>query len=192
MTPQNIVWALALLTLVSNAVLVYLGLSFLLTKFGWTGSSWQSITAFFQKYAMQSALIVSLTATSGSLYFSEIAGFEPCKLCWFQRIFMYPLVLLLFIALRRRLHDVWIYVLPMSSIGLLIAGYHYYIQISPTAIIPCSAVGYAASCSERFTTSFGYITIPWMAASAFLLILLLMLLRSPAGKFFGARGGVKP
>src|SRR3989338_3662834 len=113
--------------------------------------------------ALWFAFLVALIATSGSLFYSEVAGFEPCKLCWFQRIFMYPLVIITAIAFRKQHNKIWQYVLPLSIMGLVIAGYHYYIQISPVAIIPCSVSGYAASCTERFVTHFGYITIPWMA-----------------------------
>jgi disulfide bond formation protein DsbB len=184
MQPQQVVWALSLLTLISNAVLIYLLLLFIFTRFGLFRTPWISIVSFFKKYALQCALIISLTAMLGSLYFSEIAGFEPCKLCWLQRIFMYPLVILLIVAIRKKAKDVGQYILPLSIIGLIIAGYHYYIQISPVQIIPCSVSGYAASCTERFTTSFGFITIPWMAVTAFVLISLVLSLLSPAKKWF--------
>jgi disulfide bond formation protein DsbB len=115
-------------------------------------------------------LVVALTATIGSLFFSEIAGYDPCKLCWFQRILMYPQVLLLGMAFERKDRAILPYVLVLSILGALLAGFHYYLQLSPTsALVPCSTVGISVSCTEREFTHFGYITIPMMALSAFLL-----------------------
>ena len=126
-----------------------------------------SIRNFFSKNGLLFSWIVALTATSGSLFYSEIAGLEPCKLCWFQRIFMYPLVILLGIAYFRRDERIGKYVIPMSIIGALIAGYHYTIQ----------RLEFAAACSEDVVScasstflKFGYITIPMMALTAFLMI----------------------
>ncbi|OGM18933.1 hypothetical protein A2686_03920 [Candidatus Woesebacteria bacterium RIFCSPHIGHO2_01_FULL_38_10] len=122
------------------------------------------------------SLIVSITATLGSLYFSEVADFTPCKLCWYQRIFMYPLPFIFASALIKKTKEVWNFVLPLSIVGAIIAAYHYYLQINPDALAPCSAIGFSVSCSDRFITYFGYITIPWMSLSAFLLISFFMLI----------------
>lgn len=89
---------------------------------------------------------------------------------------MYPLVFILGVAIYKKLKDAWLYVLPLSIIGGFIAIYHYFLQVNPEALAPCSATGFSVSCSERFFTYFGYITIPWMAFSAFILISLFMLL----------------
>ena len=94
---------------------------------------------------------------------------------------MYPLVFILGTAIYKKLKDVWQYVLPLSICGGLIAIYHYYLQVNPEALAPCSTTGISVSCSERFITYFGYITIPWMAFSAFVLITLFMLLLKKAG-----------
>src|SRR3990167_2304136 len=102
MTSEQVVWFLSFLSLISNASILYLVLMFLLSRFGILSRSWKSILSFFQKRALLCAFIVSLSATLGSLYLSEVAGFEPCKLCWFQRIFMYPLVIITAIAFRKQ------------------------------------------------------------------------------------------
>jgi disulfide bond formation protein DsbB len=124
---------------------------------------------FFKKHGIAVAFIVALLATLGSLAYSDIIGYEPCKLCWLQRIFMYPLVILMGVALWRK--DSWmkLYGIILSVIGGAIALFHYTGQIGLTPL-PCSAVGYSASCAQRFVMEFGYITIPMMAFSAFLLI----------------------
>ena len=134
----------------------------------------EKVLRFFGDNAVLFALIVALIATSGSLFYSEIAGYEPCKLCWFQRIFMYPQVLLLGLALwKKEGKQIAPYSVLLSSIGALIAGYHYLLQLDLVPSLPCSAVGYSVSCSQRFVMQFGYITIPLMAFTAFLLIIVL-------------------
>jgi len=127
------------------------------------------------KYSYHLALIVSLTATLGSLFYSEIAGFEPCKLCWFQRILMYPMPLLLSLAIWKKDKSINDYLITLSGIGIVIAFYHYYLQRGGQSILPCSTIGYSVSCSNSFVMELGYITIPLMAATAFLLIIVLML-----------------
>lgn len=116
------------------------------------------------------ALIVATVATAGSLFFSEVAGYPPCKLCWYQRIFMYPLPILLGISQFSDDQTVRKYVLPLALIGFSIAVYHYFLQMFPT-ILPCSDE--VASCAAKQFAYFGYITIPLMSASAFLLIIIL-------------------
>lgn len=130
---------------------------------------------FLNKYSVNAAFVVALVAMLGSLFYSEIAGFEPCKLCWFQRIFMYSQVFMFIVAILRKDDSVVYYSLVLSIIGAIIAGYHYLLQIGAAPAISCSAVGYSVSCSEKFVLQFGYITIPMMAFSAFALIALLMI-----------------
>src|SRR3990172_3183057 len=176
MTPQFIIHSLATLTLLANiATVIFIGL-FLLSKAGFLTKIWKKIMQILMPRLILLPFIISLVATSGSLYLSEIAHFEPCKLCWYQRIFMYPLPIIFVVAICKKLKDVWQYVLPLSIIGGLIAIYHYYLQINPEALAPCSTTGFSVSCSERFFTYFGYITIPWMSFSIFVLISFFMFL----------------
>lgn len=132
------------------------------------------LMGLISRNALWMALVVATIATAGSLFYSEVAKFEPCKLCWLQRIFMYPLVVILGIAAYRDDRRITAYVLPLSAIGAAIAGYHYALQVNPGIAAPCSAVGYAVSCSQRFVMNLGYVTIPMMSLTAFLLIGLLM------------------
>ncbi len=129
-------------------------------------------------HAVKLAFIVVLVATLGSLTYSDIIGYEPCKLCWFQRIFMYPQVFLLGTALIKKEKIIVDYSLVLSALGGLIAGYHYLLQLGIAPALPCSAVGYSVSCSKQFVLQFGFISIPYMALSAFALI---------AGMFLMAR-----
>lgn len=123
------------------------------------------------------AWIVALISMSGSLFFSDIAGYDPCKLCWLQRILMYPQVLLLGIASFRKDKNIISYILPFTIMGMGLSLYHYVMQIYPQHFVPCSTVGYSVSCSEKFFLTFGYITIPMMAFTAFTLITGFLLLQ---------------
>lgn len=124
-------------------------------------------------------LIVSALATLGSLFYSEIAHFAPCIMCWYQRIAMYPIVITSIIILKRKIIQEWIYIVPAAIIGALMALYHYIIQIVsrfspvPSILLPCSAAGTGVSCTTVHTLSYGYISIPMMSLTAFLLILII-------------------
>lgn len=131
------------------------------------------IIQFFSSRAPHFSFIVALVAMLGSLFYSEIAGFEPCKLCWYQRILMYPEAILFGLALWKKETRIGEYLVWLSGLGALIAGYHYLLQRGIAPALPCSAVGYSVSCSKLFVMNFGYITIPLMAFTAFALITLL-------------------
>lgn len=167
---------LAILTIIGDVFILFSVLLWLLSykseqAKGWLNQVFQPIDARL----ILSALIVSVVATSGSLFYSEIAGYDPCKLCWFQRILMYPQVILLAIAYKKSDVEITTYSLALSILGLAIAVYHYIIQFSQSPLVPCSTVGYSVSCSDHFTLSYGYITIPMMAMTAFALIIIFMI-----------------
>ncbi len=124
--------------------------------------------------ALPLAFIVALTCTLGSLYFSEIAHFDPCKLCWFQRIAMYPLPVILAIAWWRRDLDVWRYVVPLAAIGAAISIYHYQLERFPNQASPTCTL--ETPCTLVWIWRFHYISIPFMALSGFTLIITLLLL----------------
>ncbi|ULG71951.1 disulfide oxidoreductase [Macrococcus brunensis] len=121
------------------------------------------------------AWIVSIVAMLGSLFFSEIRHFVPCEMCWYQRILMYPLVLVLsFAALREDYHMKYL-IMMFSIIGLCFSVYHYMEQKVPGfgSVKPC--VG-GVPCSTQYINWGGFITIPFLAGTAFLLITICMLL----------------
>lgn len=119
------------------------------------------------------AWLIALIATLGSLYFSEIAGFTPCKLCWFQRIFMYPLSIILGVACFRNDRKIGLYVLPLTSIGSLISLLHLGEQHFGWFAEICRGGG-GVPCSGRYINWFGFITIPLLAFTAFLLITMIL------------------
>src|SRR5438046_1262732 len=101
----------------------------------------RKVLTFFAKHALRISFLVALVATLGSLFYSEIAHFEPCKLCWYQRILMYPQSLLLAIAYGKKDKNIGIYSIVLSSLGIVIALYHYLLQIGTIGeILPCTTV----------------------------------------------------
>lgn len=120
------------------------------------------------------AWLVSVVATLGSLYFSEIKGFIPCDLCWFQRIFMYPLVVILGIGTFQSDMSVKKFALPLSIVGGLISFFHYLEQKVPGfgGIKPCVS---GVPCSAEYINWFGFVTIPFLALTAFTLITISMI-----------------
>lgn len=160
---------LSLLTILSQIISIVLVITFLFPK------RTKKIRQYFKKRAIYLAFLVSLTATFGSLYYSEIARFVPCTLCWYQRIFMYPQTFLFLTSIYKKTNDIYKYSLVLSFVGGIIALYHYLSQIGVTSTSGCPVIGYSVSCSQKFVLQYGYITIPMMAFSAFLLIFLLML-----------------
>ncbi len=126
------------------------------------------------------AWAIALAATLGSLYYSEIADFIPCRLCWYQRIAMYPLVVILLVgALRRDVRATFQYAIAFPVVGALIASYHLYIEAHPEAESAGCKIG--APCSTKWIDEFGFVTIPLLAISAFgAIVALLLLARSRA------------
>ncbi len=120
------------------------------------------------------AWVFALAATLGSLFFSQIANFVPCELCWYQRICMYPLtVILLVAALRKDARRGVQYAFALPIIGILIAAYHIYIEANPSAEPSACKVG-GTSCATEWIDKFGYITIPVLSITAFVAILTLL------------------
>ncbi len=117
------------------------------------------------------AWIVALVATVGSLIYSEVALLPPCRLCWFQRIAMYPMAIVLLVGAIRREFQVKYYALPLALIGLAISVYHYLMEVFPS--LEGGACG-DVSCSARLVEIFGFISIPFMAGSGFIVIAVLL------------------
>ena len=118
---------------------------------------------------VQLAFVVAVVATLGSLYLSEVANFIPCRLCWYQRIAMYPLPVLLGIGWWRRDAGVRRYAVPLALIGLAISTYHVLVERFPS-LEGSSVCEIANPCTIRWVERFGFVTIPAMALAAFAFI----------------------
>lgn len=128
---------------------------------------------FFKKNSLYLAFAVSLMAMLGSLYFSEIAGFPPCVLCWYQRIGMYPLVAIIGTAIYTKDRNLLIPAFILAIPGWLVSVYHnlLYYNLIPEAAAPCIA---GVSCTTKFIEWFGFLTIPLLSLIAFTSILILL------------------
>jgi len=157
---------MASLTVLGQALILIILFSYLF--------KWEFILSRIKGRALYFAFIVALIATGGSLWYSEVVGFAPCELCWWQRIFMYPQVLLLGIAAAKRDVKIRVYAGIMAIMGGLIAIRHYLMQIGAVEVTGCSTVGYSVNCAENFGMTFGYVTIPLMSLTAFVLIITLL------------------
>lgn len=138
----------------------------------------QSEKGAFLPYA---AWFVALVAMAGSLFFSEVMDLPPCILCWYQRIAMYPLVVIIAVGIATRDARWKFYALPLSLIGLAISIYHnlLYYHLIPESITPCKE---GLSCTTVQIEWLGFITIPFMALTAFILISLLTIFYRPNSK----------
>jgi disulfide bond formation protein DsbB len=171
---------LAILAVAVQAVLVAFVVVVVLTPvWGAARDAREAVRRFLDGAELALAWIVALVATLGSLYFSEVADFIPCRLCWFQRIAMYPLALILFLAVIARDRRGAYYTVALPVVGAVISVWHLYIEANPEAESPACRIG--APCSTKWIDEFGYVTIPMLALTAFAAIatLLVLALRPP-------------
>lgn len=138
----------------------------------------KGIKIHLQQYGLWYGLILSFITMVGSIGFSEIFNYPPCKLCWIQRIFHFPQVILFTLALLYRDTRVWMYILWLSIIGFVISLYHFIIELNPALSIAtlCGSES-SVSCSNILTQSYGYITIPVMSGTLFLVMIILAVLQ---------------
>jgi len=121
------------------------------------------------------SFITACIASLGSLFFSEIMQFIPCSMCWYQRIFMYPLVLIFLVNMLYPDDKIVKYAMPLVLIGLFISIYHNLLMfdIIPESIVPCVQ---GVPCSTEYINWFGFITIPFLSLIAYSIILILLLI----------------
>ena len=126
--------------------------------------------------AREIALLSVSGASLSSLYYSSVIGFEPCVLCWYQRIFMFSLVFILGLAVVRRDDNIIDYALLLCGVGMLISAYHSSLQfIGSSSSLPCSAEG--TSCLKLYVLEFGYISIPIMCLTIFAWVMFVLIAR---------------
>jgi disulfide bond formation protein DsbB len=159
---------LSLLAIVGLVAVALIWIGALLEKAG-VGSVGSRVAATLDGAEVPLALVVALTATAGSLYLSESVGYIPCVLCWFQRIVMYPLVIVLAVAVLRRERVVAPYVVAVAAAGVTVSIYHYQLEWFPDQASVCSTTA-SVPCSVVWFRHFGVSSIPFLAGTAFLLI----------------------
>lgn len=130
---------------------------------------------FIKEYSAHIAWLIALFALIGSLYYSEVRGFAPCVLCWYQRIAIYPLVLLLPIGILKKDKNIADYALALSIAGLIFSVIQnlLYFKILPEAIAPCTN---GVSCTTKYFEYLGFISIPQLALLSLIAITVLMVI----------------
>jgi disulfide bond formation protein DsbB len=171
---DTVISALAVLGVIAQAVLAAL-LTVLVLRAAGVAAPWRFVRETLSGSELWLAFAVALAATGGSLWFSEVAHFVPCKLCWLQRISMYPLVLLFLPSLWRDRRAA-LYFLPLPLVGLGVAAWHNLVErgvVNDTQSCLISAPG---GCATRWIEEFGYVTIPVLAGTAFALAAIVLVL----------------
>ncbi len=142
----------------------------------------ENILDWIKKDSVLFTFLIALIGTSLSLFYSELAGYPPCELCWYQRIFLYPQVIIYARALKTKDNTILNYGLWLTLVGWLIAGYQYILQMNQIfgstikLIAPCTTDGSGPSCSDYYFFEYGYITMPLMSFTAFTMILMIILI----------------
>jgi disulfide bond formation protein DsbB len=175
MSWQAVATVLAVLALVADGVVLATLLFFIGSRLSPALSlRWGGFREAIAPFALPVAFIAAAIAMGGSLYFSEVARFTPCKLCWYQRICMYPEVLLLGIAMfRRDLISARRLAAPLAAVGAVISTYHYQLERLPQQPTLSCGIGEPV-CSQALFNIFGFVSIPFMALAAFLLIVTML------------------
>ena len=147
-------FAIGVLLLQADLLIIVLG--YIFDRDGW-------IVKTVRNWALPIVALMGLFAIVGSLTLSEGLMWEPCKLCWFQRIFLYPAFFIGLIAWWKKDRNALRYTLALALVGLLFSIYHYFIQMTGSTSLPCSVMGQGPSCGGTYIKEFGYLTIPMMA-----------------------------
>lgn len=169
MTLETTNYLLALGTVLMQVVTVGLLALYIFRK----REEFAAVVAFVQRWGLWLAFFATLAGSALTLFYSEVLGIPPCPLCWIQRAFLYPQVVLFGIALWKKDARIALISIVLSTLGFAVALYHHALQMFPDAL-PCLAQG--AVCAQRHIFEFGYITFPMMAVSLFAFLVVLMLL----------------
>ena len=134
---------------------------------------------FFKKYTFYFGFLVALGAVLLSLFYSEIVGYPPCELCWIQRIFLYPQLILFGMELYKRDRSIIDFSIAFAILGSLTSIYHIYVEGGGTKGLPCAVINPSSttqvSCAVRYIYEFGYVTMPIMALTLSIFIILILL-----------------
>lgn len=128
---------------------------------------------FVAKNALLIGFITTLGGTFLTLFYSEYLQYKSCDLCWFQRIFLYPQIILFGMAMWKKDFGIYVYTLALSLIGLAIAIYHHMLQIGYDIYKPCSEAPFAVDCAKPSFIEFGFVTFPFMAVVLFVFLVIL-------------------
>jgi disulfide bond formation protein DsbB len=163
---------LALITLIGFIVIVI----WLIDMIGICLSWWKGDRQVYRtltKYSLPVAFFSLLGSTLISLFYSDYLGVLPCGLCWFQRVFIYSQVFIFGYAWYKRDMKIWGYSVVLSTVGLIVALYHQYLQMGYSELIPCPAIASTVDCAKPTFMEYGFVTFPFMSVVLFIFMLLL-------------------
>lgn len=129
----------------------------------------RALAPFIKSYGLTAALTISIGASIAALVYSEVFGFVPCGFCWIERMFLFPQIFLLLVAIYCKDALVARYGIVLSITGLVIALYHHYLQMGGSAFVRCPSAG-TVDCAKRIMFEFGFMTFPLLAAAGFALL----------------------
>jgi disulfide bond formation protein DsbB len=172
---HGVIVALAVLGVVGQVLVVLFVALFLLAVFG-LSTPLTGLRRMIWGYELWLAFVVSATATAGSLFFSEVANFVPCELCWYQRIFMYPLAIVTLLVALANDHRAARYLLPLPVIGAGVSVYHLLVENGVVHEAQSCRISAPGGCAIKWINEFGYVTIPTLALTGFALVFAFLLL----------------
>lgn len=140
------------------------------------------IAPFVTKYVFPIGFFITLFGTVLSLFYSEVLGYIPCDLCWYQRIFLYPQTFMFAYAWHKKDYAVLRYSAILSAIGITIGLYHHMLQIGYDLMKPCSSAPFAVDCAKPSFIEFGFVTFPLMSAVLFGILLVTVFIASVLAK----------
>lgn len=167
---ETLNYLIALGTILMQVASVALLVVFFFRKQAWA----KKIASLASSQGLWVSLLVVTAGTVLSLVYSEYFGIIPCGLCWIERVFLYPQLILFGLAAPKKDHYIADYSIVLSVLGGVVALYHHYIQMGGNSALPCPASG-AADCAKRFLFEFDYITFPLVAFSSFAFLFVIML-----------------
>jgi disulfide bond formation protein DsbB len=172
---HDVVVALAALGVAGQVLAALLLLVGILWVAGVRGPG-DAVRATLEGYELWLVFLVAAIATGGSLFLSEVAGFVPCELCWFQRICMYPLSIVALLAALANDRRVARYLLPLPIVGAGISVYHLLVENGVVEQGKACLLSAPGGCATKWIEEFGYVTIPVLALTGFVLCFAFLLL----------------
>lgn len=161
-------------TILLQVVILLITLNFIFNR-----SRDNKILIFFKNYTFNLGFIVALGAFLLSIFYSNIVGYPPCELCWIQRIFLYPQLILFGMELYKKERSIIDFSLVFATLGSIVSIYHVYVEAGGTKGLACASIDPAStteiSCAVRYIYEFGYITMPIMALTLSLFIISILL-----------------
>lgn len=162
-----------------GTIALQVGIVFLVINLVFVRSKTNAVLIFFKKYTFIFGFLLSLGAVLLSLFYSEIVGYPPCELCWIQRIFLYPQLILFSMELYKRERSIVDFSIVFAILGALTSIYHIYVENGGTKGLGCATIDPSnptqISCALRYIYEFGYVTMPIMALTLSLSIIVILL-----------------